>query len=258
MHVHTRFSSDSKEEPSAAVASAVKKGLSAIALSDHLDLNEKEVGYGYYRYDAAKTEIEALRRRFPEIRLVFAVEVDYGIQWRERVDEWLANHKWDIVIGSVHSLDGRPIENPKLFENASTDELIVQYFRDLNDLVEQDKFDIVAHVDIVKRYLVRYGCKWSRECLINEAGPVIEKIANSGRYLEVNTSGLRQEAGECFPGANLLKAYKNAGGNRLVIGSDAHQAKSVGTGFKQAAGMISRAGFDMETLAGALILLLPA
>ena len=258
MHVHTRFSPDSKEEPSASVASAVRKGLSVVALSDHLDLNEKEPGYGRYCYEAAKSEVDALRRKFPKIRILFSVEMDYGVQWRERVDEWLANHKWDVVIGAVHSVGGRPIENPEVFKDASTDEIIAQYFRDLNDLVERDKFDIIAHLDIVKRYLVRYGCKWSRECLVNEARPVIEKIAQSGRYLEVNTSGLRQEVGECFPGADLLEMYRNAGGNRLVLGSDSHQANSVGAGFEQAADMISRAGFSSEALAGALILLLPA
>jgi len=240
------------------VKSAIARGLGTVVLTDHLDLDPSDPGFGRYDYDAFRAEVLRLRKSFPQICVLFGVEVDYSPCWRESALQWLAAHRWDVVIGAVHSIDGSPLHKPETFAGISPGEAVKSYFRGLAAMLDERAFDIVAHVDIIKRYMVRFGLGWPHGRLMEEAAPIIEKIAASGRWLEVNTSGLRQEVGECFPERTLLEAYRRAGGRRLVMGSDAHTAGSVAAGFDRAADMVSRAGFDADSLASSLILPLPA
>ena len=65
-----------------------------------------------------------------------------------------------------------------------------------------------------------------------------------GKGIEVNTSGLRQGAGETMPGIRCLKLYKELGGTVITVGSDAHLPEDVGSGFIEALGLVKKAGFD--------------
>lgn len=65
-----------------------------------------------------------------------------------------------------------------------------------------------------------------------------------GKGIEVNTSGLRQGAGETMPGIRCLKLYKALGGTVITVGSDAHLPEDVGSGFIEALGLVKEAGFD--------------
>ncbi|MBN1809572.1 MAG: histidinol-phosphatase HisJ family protein [Planctomycetes bacterium] len=253
-HVHSRFSVDCETDAEEMVLSAVEKGLKGIVITDHVDFNPLDPGCGKYDYDSAKAEIERLKAAFPQISIGFGAEVDYSRLWRDEVAETVVGRTWDVVVGAVHSVNGIPLELRKAYEGAGIEAAITGYFREVGAMVEDDMFDIVAHVDIIKRYLERLGFRWSRECLLNEAGPAVERIASGGRYLEVNTSGLRQEAAECFPGVELLAVYRNAGGQKLVMGSDAHRSSDVAAGFAEAAAAVVRAGYRGRAVADSLIL----
>jgi len=70
----------------------------------------------------------------------------------------------------------------------------------------------------------------------------------SGKGIEINTSGLRQSPKEAFPGLDVVKLYRNMGGEILTIGSDAHMAEDVGRGLKEALDMAREAGFRHITV----------
>lgn len=238
------------------MSAAAEKGLVVVALTEHLDLCPSDPGFGFYRYEEVISRVNTLRRQFPHVRVLLGVEVDFSPVWRDAARDWLSRHTWDVVIGSVHSVGGLPLNDRATFDAFPPDRAITRYFADVGALLAEDWFDILAHIDIIRRYLVRFGLHWSADCLANEAGRVVERVAASGRYLEVNTSGIRQELGDLMPGLPLLETYRKAGGRRLVIGSDAHHARNVAAGFSQAADAVVRAGFNQEALAAELILLL--
>jgi histidinol-phosphatase (PHP family) len=61
--------------------------------------------------------------------------------------------------------------------------------------------------------------------------------------LEINTSGLRQAPGEPYPASTVLRWYREAGGEVLTVGSDAHQAGDLGAGIADAQDLARAAGF---------------
>ena len=55
--------------------------------------------------------------------------------------------------------------------------------------------------------------------------------------------GLRQSPGEPYPGLTLLRWYREAGGEILTTGSDAHHVDDLGAGLAEAMAMARQAGF---------------
>ena len=68
-------------------------------------------------------------------------------------------------------------------------------------------------------------------------------LIENGKALEINCSGLRQGYGRTFPDIDLIKMYKNSGGEIITLGSDAHCVRDVGAGILQGAEIASNAGF---------------
>lgn len=69
-----------------------------------------------------------------------------------------------------------------------------------------------------------------------------------GVGLEINTSGLRQAPGETYPGLEILRWYKELGGQILTVGSDAHTVEDLGIGVANALDLAREAGFEAITL----------
>ena len=67
-------------------------------------------------------------------------------------------------------------------------------------------------------------------------------VIERGKGIELNLSGLARKSGAPMPEEELLKLYRQCGGEIITIGSDAHVADQVGT--------ISRAGQEMLKAAG--------
>jgi histidinol-phosphatase (PHP family) len=65
--------------------------------------------------------------------------------------------------------------------------------------------------------------------------------------LEVNTSGMRQRPCEPYPCLEILRWYRELGGEVLTAGSDAHHVADLGSGVGQALDLARAAGFQAVT-----------
>ena len=78
--------------------------------------------------------------------------------------------------------------------------------------------------------------------------PFLRDLAASGIALELNTTGLRRwmkrPAGEGW----ILQAFRDYGGRRVTIGSDAHHARDVGCGVRETCAILRESGFDSVTI----------
>ena len=71
---------------------------------------------------------------------------------------------------------------------------------------------------------------------------ILETLVEKGRGIEVNTSGLRSGQG-CFPDLEVVRLFKELGGEAITVGSDAHFKEDVGQGIAQGYELIKAAGF---------------
>ena len=70
---------------------------------------------------------------------------------------------------------------------------------------------------------------------------------DSGTALEVNTSGLRHPVGESYPSASVVARFRELGGRRVTVGSDAHRTHHFGSGLADGYRYAAAAGFGALT-----------
>ena len=83
---------------------------------------------------------------------------------------------------------------------------------------------------------------------MSEYSDIIDDILTAviirGKGIEINTSGLWQKYGKMFPDKDILRRYRELGGEILTIGSDAHCADDLGKGIEDGIAAAKEAGFD--------------
>lgn len=115
-------------------------------------------------------------------------------------------------------------------------------------MAEWNKFDCIAHLDLVKRYGSLYGIKINLMLYEEELKEIFKILIENGKGIEINTSGLRQTAKSCLPDLDIVKFYKQLGGEIITVGSDSHYAMDVGKGIHYGIEIAKNAGFKYMTI----------
>ncbi len=252
LHIHTKFSKDSKEDPEKYLVLSLERGIEYLGFSDHIDLDPVDKDYGYYKYDEAFSSYKELNDSFGDkLHFLFAAEVTYQPGLEESIGNAINGHPYDYVIGSVHRLQGFTISGLKgigYFEGKDEFTAYNKYFEEVLKMAQTDFFQIVGHLDVIKRYgATFYGAfdasKYSR---------IIQKIllttVEKNMVIEINSSGFRQGVGEQYPSKKILEMYRDIGGREIIIGSDAHTVNNFGAYLDEAVkNALSVYDFDVIT-----------
>ncbi|MEE3461878.1 MAG: histidinol-phosphatase HisJ family protein [Lachnospiraceae bacterium] len=76
---------------------------------------------------------------------------------------------------------------------------------------------------------------------------ILKKAIESGKGIEINTSGLKYGLGHPHPHENILKEYRRMGGEIITVGSDAHETRHLAYDFSRASTILKDAGFRYYT-----------
>ena len=85
---------------------------------------------------------------------------------------------------------------------------------------------------------------YSYEAYQDLIDPILKTLIEKGKGLECNTGGLRYGLGHPNPCEDILRRYRQLGGEILTIGSDAHSPEQVGYGFQTASRLLAACGFS--------------
>lgn len=263
-HTHTSFSFDSDARLEEMYRQAVRIGLAVYAVTDHSDhccdtLEEQLIECGFDpRPDAFWEDTEAafrgmllLREEEPDapVKLLSGIELGEPLQNRAMAEEIL-RRPYDMVIGSLHNVSEETdfyFLDYQAFLRAELDALLNRYFDELEAMVAWGKFDTLAHITYPFRYLAERGTGITPADYDDRIEALLKRLAESGRALECNTSGLRQAMGETMPGERYLKRFRELGGEYVTIGSDAHTPADLGAGIAEGYELLRRAGFSYVT-----------
>ena len=218
-HLHSDVSPDCKTPMEESCEAAIQKGLTELTFTEHMEMfsgNFKRYPVSYMQQYFGN--LARCREKFAG-KLVLKAGVELG---QGQVDR-----EWEKTI-----ID--------LFQ---TKRIIQQNLEYLWELVDTCDFDSLGHVDLVKRYAANHGIKVDLAEYPDQLMPILRRLAERGKALEINTSGIRQSPKEALPSVRILKMFKEAGGRYLTVGSDAHLAKDVGADFDTARQMALEAGF---------------
>src|SRR5699024_9860220 len=100
--------------------------------------------------------------------------------------------------------------------------------------------NILGHLDLVKRYK-RLDVNRNFHDIIRE---IFRVIIPKGKGIEVNTSGYAYGLGSAMPSEDILRLYKDCGGEIITIGSDAHKSEHLAHEFPRTLQLLQSIGFE--------------
>lgn len=243
-HTHSSFSGDSDEPMIEMARAAGEKGLRALCVTEHLDMDypggEFELDTGSYRGELLRVRGET------NVELLFGVELGLMDYLAPRVREYAGAWDLDFIIGSSHLVDGEDPYYPEYFQNHGGNGILRYFESILANIKAIDCFDVYGHLDYVVRYSPEKGYNPAdhRE-IIDE---ILRLLLEKGKGIEVNTAGLRSGIGYVHPHEFILKRYKELGGEIVTVGSDAHERSRVAADFDKAEAALLNAGFKYYTV----------
>jgi histidinol-phosphatase (PHP family) len=251
-HLHTDQSPDSSVPIDVYAARAVELGIPEICITDHVDFDPRDPAYEYTRYEDRERTVRSAAERWARegVQIRFGAELTYNRRWEEDVQAHLRRYRYDYTIGSVHDWPESPFWPSRVrswTEGRPLDEIVAPYYDQIIGAAQSGLFDTIGHLDVVKRYLHPYVTAADLAQRPELQEPALRAIIEGGVSLEVNSSGLRYPGGETYPSATVVARYRELGGERVIVGSDAHSRGSFAARLDESYGHLRAAGFDALT-----------
>lgn len=249
-HTHSLYSFDGRDEPERLLEEAARRGLNALAITDHCDLSPAG-GCPHYLAGEFRRQahFEALARENKGPELLYGLELGQPQQNPAEARGLLSRHNYDFVIGSIHRLsDGRDIYHTPYPDQSACQDVLTRYFADIQEMLKFGDFDCLGHLDYPLRVMGEVRPDPSLRQYQEQIAPILRELARQGKALEINAKGCRSWLGRPGPEEWILRLFKDYGGRLLTTGSDAHSAQYCGHGLEQALALARAAGFDQIAL----------
>ncbi len=242
-HIHTDNSFDSKAKMQDYCQRAIELGLIEVAFMEHFDLNPSDESKGYFNYEKYMAEIKDCRTLFGDrLKIRAGLELGEPHEYHHLQEDFKVGKDFDFFIGSVHFVKGQVIHRT-YEEHVTANDICREYFSELWQTVERGNFNILAHIDVIKRYLPAgsgvYNPYPFKEILL----AILQSAIRQNIAVEINSSGMRQRLREPLPAWEILSWYKNLGGKHIVFASDAHKVEDLAGHYKLALEGIRHLGF---------------
>lgn len=248
-HMHSTYSSDGHCSVEKMCQGAISAGIKEIAITDHFEPTLGNETYPFYKAEDYFIDILSAKVIFGnKLKVKSGVELGQPHLYPTASEELLASYPYDFVLASVHKMEDSTDFGEIAYNIENISFYCDKYLDALKNLSIWNKFDCLSHLDLVKRYAALNNIKVDLMVFKERLEEILKIIIQNGKGIEVNSSGLRQAAQECLPGLDILRLYKELGGQIITVGSDSHFASDVGKGIKEAIELIKLAGFKYLTL----------
>ncbi len=252
-HMHTALCGHATGSIDEYVRHAISLGLDEIGFSEHIYLyhlpaeqRDPELAMREEEMKSYVEMVEGVRRRYPEMSIRLGLEADYIPGFTEQLTSILRSYPWDYVYGSVHFIDGWGLDDPRYLDGYSKwriDDLYARYFSLVLDAARTGLFDVMAHLDLIKKFGYRASADLDLHTLYSG---VAQALSEAGVCIEISSGGLRQPVAEYYPQPDLLRACYLAG-VPVTLGSDAHKPVDVGYAFPALTTSLRGAGYTQIT-----------
>lgn len=247
-HMHSFFSGDSETPTEEMIQEAIRKGLRGVCFTEHLDPDYPEIPEEVdFSLDvpAYRAELVRLQEKYRDkLDIRFGIELGLQPHLAKQFQELVAEVPFDFVIGSSHVVHQADPYYPEFFHGREEATAYREYFESiLENLKAFNQMDVYGHLD----YIVRYGPNQNREYSYEKYRDVLDEILKqlTDRQigLELNTGGYHYGLGQPNPSIEVLKRYRELGGEIITVGADAHVPAKIGYAFDAAYAVLKECGF---------------
>ena len=249
-HLHTNFSSDGRSSMEDMIKRAIELELKDICFTDHYDYDNPYINpdtlIDYHNYTKV---YEKLKEKYADqISIKLGIEIGLQPQILKKMEDFIKDYPFDFIIGSTHTverIDLGGIDGSKFFEQKGKKAAYKIYFEDmLNNVKNSDAFDVYGHLD----YVIRYGGYETKSFSYSDFSDVLDEILKTiihrGKGIEINTSGYRYGLGQAHPSNEVIRRYRELGGEIITVGSDGHSVDHICSGFDMAYKLLLEEGFS--------------
>ena len=257
-HTHSLYS-DGSSKPEEYITAAIEKGFNLLGFTEHSPLPfENTFSFKKENKEEYIALMSNLKQRYSgQIAIYSGMEMDYILGMSVNFSKVKAEYKLDYLIGSVHLV--RPENKDELWFTDGPDyrkydqglndlfggdirKAVTTYFNQLNEMIENQHFDIIGHFDKIKMHnrdrFFREDEAWY-QALVNET---LSLIQDRDIIVEVNTRGIYKQRSETtYPGLEILKQIK-AMRIPVMVNSDAHKTHELDGEFEYGFSLLKEAG----------------
>lgn len=244
-HVHSKYSVDSEQELKDYFEYASKLGCKYFVTTEHFDIFLVEFQEDWtVDYGALKNEINQLKKEYPNITPLIGIEVGYKEDHIDKLNEMINSEDFDVVNLSIHDGDNVDFYWIKYFEKYGYENLMNMYFEIMIDATKTfTNYEVLSHIDYGFKTVYLADNSYSISQYENQIKEVFKNLIQNNKALEINTK-VQEAINDDNHTLYLLKLYKELGGTKLTLSSDAHSVERYCSGFDKYIEMIKNCGFD--------------
>lgn len=250
-HNHTNFSADCKAPAEHMIEKAINLGLSYLCITDHMDpdMNFPGLDFTFDLNEYFAKHKEWKERYKDQITILTGIELGLQPHISKDLKEILNSGTYDFVIGSIHVADRIDPYLPEYWADKTEYEGIHRYYENaLESLAAFDDFDSFGHLDYIVRYAPAKAENYSYQKYKEIIDEILKTLISKNIGLELNTAGLKYGLGFAHPHTDILKRYKELGGEIITIGSDAHKPEHLAYDFHKVPAILEECGFKYYTI----------
>ncbi len=243
-HNHSSFSDDCSVPMRDMVQRAYEEGLQEIAITDHFDPNYPDPQFPFtIDFSKYHRELETLVEEFKgKIKVIKGIEI--GIQHGNTLTacaQAVSDYPYDFVIGSFHCAEGYDLYGDQYFADRSIEASYQAFYQYMYDCLTSYKdYDVIGHFNIIDRYADSIP---DDSIYMDMVEQILRLIVKDGKGLEINTSSYRYGLGHrTTPSLEILKKFRELGGEIVTTGSDAHRPNDLNHKLDNARELIKSVG----------------
>lgn len=248
LHIHTKFSPDSMEEPQNYIDEAVKRQANIIGFSEHIDFDYLALKLKFIPTDISSyfEYVKELKKsNLTDIKVLCGAEYGFcGLDLaKEKYLELEKKFPFDYIINSVHVVDGAESYFPPYFKGKTKQFAYDRYFETVYESLHAGyDYQIIGHLG----YVARNAPYENAKILLNEHNSIIDKIIKTiikfNKTIELNTN-VKTAGTVTLPTMEIINRYYELGGRLICLSSDAHRIHHLFYNFDKALEDLKKIGF---------------
>ena len=257
-HSHTNYC-DGSNKPEVYIQSAIENKLRAYGYSSHAPINfETDWCIADNDFENYMREVKNIKKKYQsEIQTYIGLEIDFIPDFAGRHQHILTNCQLDYFIGSIHFVDKFAdgthwnIDNTKeLFDkglkeifNNKFGKASERFYELSNQMIEEDKPEIIGHLDKIKMYNKNsFYFSESEPWYKKQVENTLNIIKRAGSIVEINTRGYyRYGQKDLYPSAWIVERMIDMD-IPIMLNSDSHAPDEITAGFEYAATELNKLG----------------
>ena len=252
-HVHSVFSDDSNTPMEEQARCACELGLNELCFTDHVDYGVK-FDHGDPRgqnsnwnvnYPEYFPEINAVREKFRG-KLAVRAGLEFGVQSHTIRDyeELFMKYRGelDFILLSIHQVGDKEFWTQDFQKGKTQAEYNREYYEEMLRVIQNyHDYSVLAHLDLIVRYDMNGVYPFAK--VRDIVAEILKTAIQDGKGIELNTSSWRYGLTDTTPSREILKLYRDLGGEILTMGSDAHNPKYLAAHFDEGKEILRSLGY---------------